>query len=90
MFHFDRDSEGECKEYGTVTGRCWLFAENLQTWAEAAQTCIGLGGHLAVEYDTDIQYSLAREAARLGGTWWIGLRRSFHSERFFGKCAKSP
>ena len=69
-----------------MAGRCWLFADyTLQTWAQASQTCIRLGGHLAVEYDTNIQYSLAREAAQRGGTWWVGLRRSFQAEFLQGK-----
>ena len=76
---------GECKELDDVAGRCWLFVRDALTWPQASQTCIGLGGHLAVEYDTDIQYSLAREAAQRGGTWWIGLRRSFQADLLQGK-----
>ena len=47
--------------------------------------CIALGGQLAVEYDMVTQFSLAREAAERGGTWWIGLRRSYHSNWLSGK-----
>ena len=69
----------ECKALTNDTSRCWLFPDNdTRTWADAAQTCIGLDGHLLVFNDTELQDELKQEAENSlsVGSWWIGLKNT--------------
>ena len=73
-------TRSECLHLTNDPSTCWLFVEDVTTtWGGAAQTCIGLRGHLAIELDNTIRGVILAELQAnraFARKYWMGMRNS--------------
>ena len=73
----------DCVSLSDKPGPCWLFARDQNaTWQQAAQTCISLGGYLAIEHEQAMRVSIASELLEYDpdSGWWIGLSNTLYDD----------
>ena len=72
-------TRSECLHLTNDPSTCWLFVDDVTTtWGGAAQTCIGLRGHLAIEHDNTVRGVILAELANraFARKYWMGMRNS--------------